>query len=62
MQELIGTCKCCNKKIYCLDGFYNGVVTDEKENYCFECYEKRKAEAPCSAPTSAGGAAGEVGL
>ncbi|ETI70042.1 hypothetical protein [Neobacillus vireti] len=40
MQELIGTCKCCEKEIFCLDGFFNGVKTKEKENYCFECYEK----------------------
>ncbi|MFJ5715787.1 hypothetical protein [Neobacillus sp. NPDC093127] len=40
MRELIGTCKSCDKEIYCLDGFFNGVITEEKENYCFECYEK----------------------
>ncbi|MFF2450003.1 hypothetical protein ACFVSW_23455 [Neobacillus sp. NPDC058068] len=40
MQELIGTCKCCDKEIFCFDGFFNGVITKEKENYCFECYEK----------------------
>jgi hypothetical protein len=40
MKEWIGTCKCCAKDLYCLDGFFNGIVTEEKEIYCFECMEK----------------------
>ncbi|MEH7373442.1 MULTISPECIES: hypothetical protein [Bacillaceae] len=39
MKELIGKCKCCSKEIYCLDGFFNGIHTEEKEIYCFECHE-----------------------
>ncbi|CRK83872.1 hypothetical protein [Neobacillus massiliamazoniensis] len=39
MRELVGTCTCCNKDIFCLDGFFNGVITDEKEIYCFDCYK-----------------------
>ncbi|MED3563339.1 MULTISPECIES: hypothetical protein [Bacillus] len=50
MRELVGTCKCCNKEIYCLDGFFNGIHTDDKKIYCFECYEtaKKKEENPKS--------------
>ncbi|CAH2715582.1 hypothetical protein BACCIP111895_02766 [Neobacillus rhizosphaerae] len=40
MKELVGLCISCNKEIFCLDGFFNGVITKEKENYCFECYQK----------------------
>ncbi|MEH7075517.1 hypothetical protein [Neobacillus drentensis] len=44
MNELIGKCKCCCKEIYCLDGFFNGVHTEEKELYCFECHESLKVK------------------
>jgi hypothetical protein len=48
MKELIGMCKCCSKEIYCLDGFFNGIHTEEKEIYCFQCYENltKKKENP----------------
>lgn len=39
MTELVGTCVGCKKEIFCLDGFLNGVVTEEKEIFCFDCYE-----------------------
>lgn len=39
LRELVGTCSCCNKEVYCLDGFLNGVLSDEKYIYCMECYE-----------------------
>ncbi|WP_172799222.1 hypothetical protein [Bacillus sp. FJAT-29814] len=50
MRELVGTCKCCNKEIYCLDGFFNGVITEEKQIYCFDCHEKisKEEETPQS--------------
>ncbi|WP_310362674.1 hypothetical protein [Neobacillus drentensis] len=48
MKELIGSCKSCNKEIHCLDGFFNGIHTEEKEIYCFECYEKKDKENPQS--------------
>lgn len=37
MIELVGTCEKCGKKIYCLDGFLNGVHTKEGTVWCFEC-------------------------
>ncbi|MED3625043.1 hypothetical protein [Neobacillus thermocopriae] len=43
MKELIGTCHSCSKEIFCLEGFFNGVVTDEKRIYCFECYATLKS-------------------
>jgi hypothetical protein len=49
MRELVGTCTCCGKDIFCLDGFFNGMISDKKEIYCFECYEtKEKEENPQS--------------
>ncbi|WP_197031385.1 hypothetical protein [Bacillus sp. UNC438CL73TsuS30] len=42
MRELVGSCKCCNKEIYCLDGFFNGIHTKDKEIYCFDCYESEE--------------------
>ncbi|WP_195891916.1 hypothetical protein [Neobacillus dielmonensis] len=42
MKELVGCCSNCKKEIYCLDGFLNGVHTDAKELYCFDCYERQE--------------------
>ncbi|MGG1675197.1 hypothetical protein ACIFOT_05510 [Neobacillus sp. NRS-1170] len=39
MAELVGECAGCKKDIYCLDGFLNGVVTKDKEIFCFECID-----------------------
>jgi hypothetical protein len=39
MRELVGNCIACRKEIYCLDGFFNGVHSDEGKMYCFECYK-----------------------
>jgi hypothetical protein len=39
MKELVGPCKGCGKDIYCLEGFLNGVLTKEKEIFCFDCNE-----------------------
>ncbi|MFZ7943093.1 MULTISPECIES: hypothetical protein [Bacillaceae] len=44
MQELVGSCKCCNKDLYCLDGFFNGVHTEESDTYCFDCYKELMKE------------------
>jgi len=50
MRELVGTCKACQREIYCLDGFLNGVVTNDNEIYCFECIDgaSKKEENPQS--------------
>jgi hypothetical protein len=37
MNEIVGSCEKCGKKIYCLDGFLNGVHTKEGKVLCFEC-------------------------
>ncbi|MBM7605556.1 hypothetical protein JOC75_003579 [Metabacillus crassostreae] len=38
MVEKVGVCLKCNKTVYCIDGFLNGVVNDAQV-YCFECLE-----------------------
>ncbi|GIP31372.1 hypothetical protein J2TS4_05820 [Paenibacillus sp. J2TS4] len=38
MKEYIGGCCQCDKEVYCMDGFLNGVVGDDGALYCFECY------------------------
>ena len=43
MEERVGTCVCCRKTIYCLDGFLDGVITEEKILFCHSCL-KEKAE------------------
>lgn len=40
VKELVGVCHTCRKDVFCLDGFLNGVYSDNKEIYCFACYEK----------------------
>ena len=65
MKELVGKCYGCGKEVFCLDGFLNGVHNDGKI-LCFECEkedldeQEQKAQAPWSAPTSAGGPTDEV--
>ncbi|GHH98240.1 hypothetical protein [Neobacillus kokaensis] len=44
MKELVGMCKCCGKEIFCLDGFFNGVITENKQTYCFDCHETSSNE------------------
>ncbi|MDQ0197570.1 hypothetical protein [Neobacillus ginsengisoli] len=39
MKELVGMCKGCGKDVFCFDGFFNGVITEKKEIYCFDCNE-----------------------
>jgi hypothetical protein len=43
MEEKVGTCVGCRKTIYCLDGFLDGVITEEKILFCYSCL-KEKAE------------------
>lgn len=43
MKEFVGTCKDCEKEIYCLDGFINGVVLEDKKGIlCFDCAEENQ--------------------
>lgn len=44
MKELVGYCSTCSKEIYCLDGFFNGVQSDDRKMYCFECFEESTHE------------------
>jgi hypothetical protein len=37
MKEKVGECMKCQKEIYCLDGFLNGVVLDNGDVVCFDC-------------------------
>lgn len=48
MKELVGKCTVCEKEVYCLDGFFNGIFTDEKKIFCFECCEEEKAREKTS--------------
>ncbi|WP_338447854.1 hypothetical protein R4Z09_16560 [Niallia oryzisoli] len=41
MKELVSTCCECGKDIYCLNGFFNGVLTDDKKTLCYDCAEER---------------------
>lgn len=42
MQELVGKCKSCGKEIYCLDGFLNGIHTNDQQLICFDCEKKEE--------------------
>ncbi|GGC79291.1 hypothetical protein GCM10007216_07220 [Thalassobacillus devorans] len=41
MEELVGQCTKCDKKIYCENGFLNGMYENGKL-YCERCYENLK--------------------
>jgi len=40
MRELVGNCTSCGKEIFCLDGFFNGILLEGNTVYCFNCAEK----------------------
>lgn len=40
MKELVGYCSVCGKEVFCLDGFFNGIVTEKKEIVCFDCHKE----------------------
>jgi hypothetical protein len=44
LKELIGKCSHCGKNLYCLEGFFNGVILENKELVCFECVADEKEE------------------
>ncbi|MBM7585157.1 hypothetical protein JOC86_001699 [Bacillus pakistanensis] len=44
MKELVGHCKRCQKEIYCLDGFFNGIKLNDGQLLCFACEEKQEEE------------------
>jgi hypothetical protein len=46
MKELIGYCTSCEKEIYCLEGFFNGIQSNDLKIYCFECYESNQEKNP----------------
>jgi hypothetical protein len=41
VKELVGSCNCCGKEIFCLDGFLNGVHKEGKV-LCFECEKEEE--------------------
>jgi hypothetical protein len=44
LKELVGRCSICGKELYCLDGFFNGIILESKELVCFNCNESNKEE------------------
>ncbi|MFE8702177.1 hypothetical protein ACFYKX_16380 [Cytobacillus sp. FJAT-54145] len=38
MKEFVGHCFICKKELYCLEGFFDGVVAGE-QLLCFTCSE-----------------------
>jgi hypothetical protein len=44
LKELVGYCSICGKELYCLDGFFNGIILESKELVCFCCIENNKEE------------------
>ncbi|MBP2241313.1 hypothetical protein J2Z40_001875 [Cytobacillus eiseniae] len=45
MNEFVGQCQQCKKDLYCIDGFFNGIHTDEQQILCFECDKKEEKPA-----------------
>lgn len=45
MKELVNTCYVCGKDLYCIDGFFNGVHTDDKKTLCYNCIEEQEKSA-----------------
>jgi hypothetical protein len=45
MKELVGSCYECGKNLYCLDGFFHGVYTDEQQTLCYDCSGQKEKSA-----------------
>lgn len=45
VNELVGKCSSYGKTLYCMDGFFNGVHTEDQLTLCFECHEKKEKSA-----------------
>lgn len=45
MREQIGECTNCQKLVYCLNGFLDGVSWNG-QLYCFTCFEKHEGQPP----------------
>jgi hypothetical protein len=43
MRELVGKCTKCEKDLFCLDGFFNGIILENKTILCFECNEEEQS-------------------
>ncbi|MCZ8495440.1 MULTISPECIES: hypothetical protein [Priestia] len=41
MKEYVGICTVCQKNVYCLEGFLNGVVVEGKL-VCFACEKEKR--------------------
>jgi len=46
MKEFVGFCEQCEKQVFCMDGFLNGELTDQKGVICFACVEENKKTNP----------------
>jgi len=45
MREHIGYCSICQKEIYCMDGFLNGVIINSTTLLeCFSCNETKESK------------------
>lgn len=40
LQELVGHCVTCEKRIFCNDGFINGIILEDKTLLCFDCSDE----------------------
>ncbi len=50
MREVIGACQSCGKNVYCENGFFDGVQTEEGRLLCNECAEKEEKDNPDGCP------------
>ncbi|KGX83541.1 hypothetical protein [Pontibacillus marinus] len=46
MKELVGYCTKCEQEVFCLNGFLEGEVTNEKEIICYKCLEEKDKKTP----------------
>ena len=44
MREYIGLCSHCGNEVFCLDGFFNGTLTDDKNIVCFDCQSSQNVK------------------
>lgn len=42
MRERVGVCSICKLELYCVDGFFQGVIMSDGSLQCFQCHERHE--------------------
>lgn len=46
MKEFVAHCHLCGEAIFCVAGFYQGIILENGKSICLACDEKKKPKTP----------------